>query len=119
MLYSIFMSTAPSSVQASLPETLHTFRVSAGSRTFFFDVKSSVSGVFLSVTEARLKDEEWTRSRILIPAEHAKAFYGGLCEAIRAMRSEEQPHSESKSESKSPSQPGPAKRKPVGSRSKR
>lgn len=119
MLYSIYMSTAPSSVQASLPETLHTFRVSAGPRTFFFDVKSGASGAYLVVTEARLKDEEWTRSRILIPAEHAKAFYGGLCEAIRAMRSEERQPSEPKSESKSPPQPGPAKRKPAGSRSKR
>lgn len=113
------MSTAPSSVQASLPETLHTFRVSAGSRTFFFDVRSSASGLYLSVTEAKLKDEEWTRSRILIPSEHAKAFYGGLCDAIRAMRSEAQPSSEARPKSKEAPPKDAAKRKPAGPRSKR
>ncbi len=67
--------------------TLFTRQVTAGHRSFFFDVKKAPRGeLFFTISELSSRGGVWTRSRVLVPANEAKEFYYGLCEAIKAMR---------------------------------
>lgn len=59
-------------------------------RSFFFDVKRAPRGeLFFTISELTGQGSVWHRSRVLIPADQAREFYQGLCEAIKAMREAE------------------------------
>lgn len=61
--------------------------VSAGKRSFFFDVKRAPKGeLYFMISELTGRGDVWTKSRVLVPAEQAREFYMGLCDAIKAMR---------------------------------
>lgn len=62
-------------------------KVSAGSRTYFFDVKESVDGVkYLVITESREAVEETRkRNRVMIFQDNMSAFNEGFIKAIEFM----------------------------------
>lgn len=61
--------------------------VQAGKRSYFFDLKKSGFGeVYFTISQLIPEGNTWTRSTVLIPAEHARAFYDGLCATIKEMR---------------------------------
>jgi hypothetical protein len=75
------MSTQTKSVE------LFSHHVNAGPRSFFFNVKRAPRGeLFITVSELTAKENTWSSSKIVVPAEDAREFYMGLCEAIKAMR---------------------------------
>jgi hypothetical protein len=54
---------------------LFTEKVTAGSRTYFFDVKESAEGTkYLVISESRQKAPQRTHNRLMIFQEHLKAF---------------------------------------------
>jgi hypothetical protein len=76
-----------STIAAPNSSTLFTRQVTAGHRSFFFDVKKAPRGeLFFTISELSSRGGVWTRSRVLVPANEAKEFYYGLCETIKAMR---------------------------------
>lgn len=80
------------STPSAKPKSVEIFshHVAAGPRSFFFNVKRAPRGeLFITIHELTAKDNSWTSSRILVPAEDMKEFYMGMCEAIRAMRKAE------------------------------
>ncbi len=61
--------------------------VQAGKRSYFFDLKRSGFGeVYFTISQLIPEGNTWTRSTVLVPAEHARAFYDGLCATIKEMR---------------------------------
>jgi hypothetical protein len=70
---------------ASVP--LYSHRVRTDRRSFFFDVKRSpAGGAYMTVSQFVRLGDEWVRLKLVLPSEDAKAFYLGLCEAIKALR---------------------------------
>jgi hypothetical protein len=65
-------------------------KVSAGSRTYFFDVKESADGVkYLVISESRqVGGESHKHNRVMIFQEHLKAFNEGFNKAINFMMEE-------------------------------
>ena len=54
---------------------LFTEKVTAGSRTYFFDVKESADGTkYLVISESRQNTSQQTHNRLMIFQEHLKAF---------------------------------------------
>ncbi|MBX3120420.1 MAG: DUF3276 family protein [Fimbriimonadaceae bacterium] len=98
--------------------------VQAGKRSYFFDLKKSGFGeVYFTISQLVPEGNTWTRSTVLIPAEHARAFYDGLCATIKEMRQAmalEQAaleEVEQRSPAKTPSRKATSKQPPAQSRS--
>jgi hypothetical protein len=65
-------------------KSLFSEKVSAGSRTYFFDVKESVKGTkSLVVTESKKVGETHERSRILVFDDGLGPFTEGLLKAVK------------------------------------
>lgn len=62
-------------------------KVSAGSRTYFFDIKESADGVeYLVISESRqVGGESYKHNRIMVFQEHLEAFNEGFNKAINFM----------------------------------
>jgi hypothetical protein len=104
-------------------EPIFSHRAHGDKRSFFFNVKRSPSGeLCLTVSQFAKVAEEWVRLKLVIPAEDAKPFYQGLCEAIKALRqAEPNPHKQTGQEvaPASDSDPSePASNKPTSARRK-
>jgi len=66
---------------------LFSTKVSAGKRTYFFDIKLSSSGVkYLVITESKQVDGGYERNRIFVFQEHIPSFIKGLKEALKFMK---------------------------------
>lgn len=66
---------------------IYSTSVSSGKRSFFFDVRRAPKGdLYFMISELTGRGDVWTKSRVLVPADQARDFYLGLCEAIKAMR---------------------------------
>ena len=65
-------------------------KVSAGSRTYFFDVKESADGVkYLVISESRqVGGESHKHNRVMVFQEHLEAFNEGFNKAINFMMKE-------------------------------
>ena len=58
-------------------------KISAGSRTYFFDVKESEKGVkYLVISESRYESGTYKHKRVMVFQEHLKAFWEGLGKAM-------------------------------------
>ncbi len=58
---------------------LFTRRVSAGSRTYFFDVKQSAEGAkYLVISESREVHGKWEHDRVMVFEEHLQPFLAAL-----------------------------------------
>jgi hypothetical protein len=67
-------------------EKLFSEKVSAGSRTYLFDVKESINGVkYLIITESRENMEETHKNKIIIFQDNLLAFNEGFIKAIEFM----------------------------------
>ena len=63
-------------------KTLHTEKIAAESRTYFFDVKESRDGTrYLCITETRSTGSEHERHRVMVFQEHMEAFHDGYLKA--------------------------------------
>jgi hypothetical protein len=63
---------------------LFTERVSAGNRTFFFDVRESIKGSkYLVISESRKERGTYVHSRVMIFPENLEAFVKGFHKALR------------------------------------
>lgn len=70
--------------------SLFTRKVANAKRSYSFDVKRAPEGqLYFTISELTGHGSVWHRSRVLIPAEQAREFYIGLCDAIKAMREAE------------------------------
>lgn len=60
-------------------------KISAGSRTYFFDVKESTDSTkYLVISESRLGEEKrYEHSRVMVFEEHLPAFCNGLGNAFQ------------------------------------
>lgn len=67
---------------------LYSAHISAGSRTYFFDVKVSSDGTkYLTINEARRADgDTFTRNRVMVFEEYAGNFLEALSNAMKAMK---------------------------------
>ncbi len=64
-------------------KNLFSEKVSAGGRTYFFDVKESVKGTkYLVVTESKKVKERYEQSRVFVFEEDLGAFTDGLKKAL-------------------------------------
>ncbi len=81
------MSTISGETKA---ESVFSQRVSGERRSFFFDVRRGAEGsAYLTVSQFVRVADEWVRLKIVVPAQDARPFYQGLCEAIKALRAAE------------------------------
>lgn len=66
------------------PERVFGKRVSAGRRTYFFDVVPTRSGgdFYIVITESKRKGEEYEKHKIFLYKEDFEKFVEGLDEAI-------------------------------------
>lgn len=63
-------------------KTLHTEKIAAESRTYFFDIKESRDGTrYLCITETRSTGSEHERHRVMVFQEHMEAFHDGYLKA--------------------------------------
>lgn len=62
-------------------------KVSAGSRTYFFDVKESADGIkYLVISESRQAGEKsYEHNRVMVFQEHLAAFKEGFNKALKSM----------------------------------
>ena len=59
-------------------------QVSAGKRTYFFDIVETERGnQYLKISESKLTDEGFERYRILIEEKHYVSFFKGIREVMR------------------------------------
>ncbi|MGI8979827.1 MAG: DUF3276 family protein [Pirellulaceae bacterium] len=66
-------------MSAESRKELFTRRVSAGSRTYFFDVKQSAEGAkYLVISESREVDGKWEHDRVMVFEEHLQPFLTAL-----------------------------------------
>lgn len=66
-------------MSAESRKELFTRRVSAGSRTYFFDVKQSAEGAkYLVISESREVDGKWQHDRVMVFEEHLQPFLAAL-----------------------------------------
>jgi hypothetical protein len=66
-------------MSAESRKELFTRRVSAGSRTYFFDVKESAEGAkYLLISESRDIHGKWEHSRVMVFEEHMQPFLAAL-----------------------------------------
>ncbi len=70
-------------------------KVQAGSRNFYFNVKKAPeSPPYLTIGQYAKVADEWVRLKLVVPATDAKAFYQGLCEALRELRNADETESQ-------------------------
>lgn len=66
-------------MSAESRKELFTRRVSAGSRTYFFDVKQSAEGAkYLVISESRDVEGKWEHDRVMVFEEHLQPFLAAL-----------------------------------------
>jgi len=66
---------------------LFSTKVSAGKRTYFFDIRVASNGVkYLAITESKHIDGSYKRNRIFIFQEHIPLFIKGLKEALKFIK---------------------------------
>jgi len=66
-------------MSAESRKELFTRRVSAGSRTYFFDVKESAEGAkYLLISESRDVKGKWEHNRVMVFEEHLQPFLAAL-----------------------------------------
>lgn len=81
------MSTISPTQNESRAELLFSHRVQTDRRSFFFHVKRTPEGSpYLTLSQYSKLGDEWIRLKVVVPSEDAKAFYQGLCEALKALR---------------------------------
>jgi hypothetical protein len=69
-------------------EAIFSKRISAGSRTYFIDVRESIKGnKYLTICESRKVDGEWQRNRIMVFDDQIPNFFNALKEAAPALKS--------------------------------
>lgn len=96
---------------ANHPIELFSHHFTSGRRSFFFDVKRAQRGeLYFTISELVEKDNAFTRQRVVVPADQARDFYLGLCEAIKAMRKLESAPAEEPAPVKQRSEPKKAPR---------
>jgi hypothetical protein len=74
---------------------LYSDKISAGSRTYFFDLKESTTGAkYLTINESRKGDaHSFEHSRVMVFEEHLSEFLIGLEKAVRFALNKEPTHS--------------------------
>ncbi len=69
---------------------MYTHRVQTGKRSYYFNVlRGPEGGAHLTVSQYARIGDEWIKLKIVVPGDEAKAFYQGLCDALRALRAAE------------------------------
>jgi hypothetical protein len=63
-------------VEAFMREEIHTSKIQAGKRTYYFDVKKASTGIlYLDITESKkISDDEFLRNNIMIFPEDINQF---------------------------------------------
>ena len=109
------MSTTNQTQTDVRTELLFSHRVQTDRRSFFFHVKRAPEGPpYLTLSQYARLGDEWVRLKLVVPSEDAKAFYQGLCEALKALRASSEGEAEAPMSSAEP-QSRPA-RKPAQAR---
>ena len=73
---------------------LFSVMVSAGTRTYFFDVKESKEGVrYFVISESRQTDSGHEHHRVMVFEEHVEQFCQGLEQALAYLGARPRPHS--------------------------
>jgi hypothetical protein len=82
--YQLPMKNRGALLMTELLRDVHCVRISAGSRTYFFDIKKSSNGArFLVIHEARYGKADALQPSILVFEEHLREFLRGLDKALQ------------------------------------
>ena len=87
MHYRRHVAKAASIMTDTHNKTLHTDKLSAESRTYFFDVKESGDGTrYLCITETRSIGAEHERHRVMVFQEHIESFHEAYLKAAEQFK---------------------------------
>jgi hypothetical protein len=76
--------TESEEVMAKDSNELFVERVDTPNRHYFFDVKASANGnKYLVITESRMKENKWERSKVFVFEENLSQFNDGLDKALK------------------------------------
>ena len=66
---------------------IHTEKITAESRTYYFDVKENRNGDrYLCITEKRSSGGEYNRHRVMVFEEHLDAFHDAYLKTVKILK---------------------------------